>query len=172
MFPKRKIFDIAVLVCYVALIYSTLGITPGLYKAVTKFFGPHINLFINTAVAILLAATLLLFWKHFVRKKFYVYAGIIALLSVYALYLARLTIIVEKVHLVEYGFLACLIYRVFRPVRPRPIKYLYMFTTLTLIGYCDELIQKFLPNRVYDLRDVVLNVASGLLAFGLIKLLR
>jgi len=38
------------------------------------------------------------------------------------------------------------------------------------VGWIDEGVQHLLPNRVYDLRDVALNAAAGLLAISIVAL--
>jgi VanZ family protein len=69
----------------------------------------------------------------------------------------------EKIHFLEYGLLGFLIYRAFS-FRFGKFKLLSFSLSLSsLLGFIDEVIQYFLPNRFYDARDILLNwVASGL----------
>lgn len=100
------------------------------------------------------------------------WTGLLAILSLYGLLLARYTsIIAEKVHLLEYGYLSYLALKVFKDMRSREVSYICVIITVVVVGYLDELIQKILPNRVYDMRDVYLNVLSGLLGLALVRLL-
>lgn len=79
----------------------------------------------------------------------------------------------EKIHVVEYGLLGWLIgWSLFEPafsINRIGFAILLGWT----IGLCDEIIQYFLPNRVYDIRDVTLNGLSttlGLFFIGLSRL--
>jgi VanZ family protein len=77
----------------------------------------------------------------------------------------------ERLHLMEYGLLAYLSYRVLRFDFPRASAYVLGFLLSSGFGFMDEVIQYFLPNRVFELRDVVTNVAAsalGLLVVGVL----
>ncbi len=63
----------------------------------------------------------------------------------------------EKVHLVEYALLGLLWERSFTG----PKGLWLAFFLVTVSGILDEVIQYFLPNRVFDPRDIVMNVTSG-----------
>jgi VanZ family protein len=67
----------------------------------------------------------------------------------------------EKIHFIEYGILA---YLVFRPIHmdiQKPAAYGYAFILITIFGWIDEGIQHLLPNRYYQTEDVILNSISG-----------
>ena len=82
----------------------------------------------------------------------------------------------EKLHFVEYGVLAAILFAAFLAGRERRTPAADRRTRNTLwaaiaaialtsaLGWIDEGIQAILPNRYYDLRDVGLNVAAALLA--------
>ncbi len=88
--------------------------------------------------------------------------------AVYLLLLSRMTIIQERLHLIEYGalalgFRAALVARAAagggRAGVPPSLGALLLATGA---GWLDEGIQAILPNRVYDLRDVGFNgLAAG-----------
>jgi hypothetical protein len=72
---------------------------------------------------------------------------------------------VERVHFIEYGGIALLFYRVWRPVGDPSIFILPMLAGL-LVGTLDEWLQWFVPARVGEMRDVLLDliaVGCGLL---------
>ena len=77
----------------------------------------------------------------------------------------------EKLHLLEYGFLGYLVFKVMSNVRSRMKQYLYAALIVGVIGIGDELIQKLLPNRVCDVKDMALNFISGILGLALIEIL-
>ena len=75
--------------------------------------------------------------------------------------------VVERVHFIEYGAIALLFYRAFRPLGDVATFILPVFAGL-IVGTFDEWLQWFIPNRVGEARDVFLNliaIACGL-AFG------
>lgn len=75
---------------------------------------------------------------------------------------------VEGFHLLEYGLLAIVIYRA---LSLDMSGYKVSLLTITLViglGWFDEIIQYFLPDRYYDIRDVVINGAGGLLGLAII----
>jgi len=70
----------------------------------------------------------------------------------------------ERIHLVEYGLLGLL---ASRQVEPLPVLGL-----LAAVSVADESLQSLLPSRVGDLRDVAVNMGSGLLGLCLERLVR
>lgn len=75
----------------------------------------------------------------------------------------------EKFHFFQYGLMSLLAYRYFKVFELR--KHLLFFVCLLLcsfIGYLDEVIQYYLPNRFFDWRDVFLNFYAALLALIII----
>lgn len=75
--------------------------------------------------------------------------------------------VVERVHFIEYGTIAFLFYRAFRPLGG-PAALLVPAVAALTVGTLDEWLQWFIPNRVGEARDVFLNlVAIGCgVAFG------
>jgi len=70
----------------------------------------------------------------------------------------------ERLHLVEYGVVA-LLTELALPERWSSLRRFTVAFLVTLgVGWCDELVQGLLPTRHYDLHDVMLNAASGLIA--------
>jgi hypothetical protein len=74
---------------------------------------------------------------------------------------------VERVHFIEYGVLAYLFYAAWRPLGD-PGSFILPVLAAAIVGTLDEWLQWFVPIRVGEVRDVVLNfvaIACGL-AFG------
>jgi hypothetical protein len=72
---------------------------------------------------------------------------------------------VERVHFVEYGLVTLLFYRAWRPVGDLSIVVMPILAGL-VVGTLEEWLQWFIPNRVGEARDVLLNlgaIGSGLL---------
>ncbi len=70
----------------------------------------------------------------------------------------------ERTHLIEYGSLAALTHQALkerrRGGRTVPAPAVTALIAVCLLGWLDEAIQAFLPNRVYDLRDVGFNTLA------------
>lgn len=100
------------------------------------------------------------------------WAVLLAIGLVYGLLFRVLHRAEEAMHFIQYGILGGLIYAALverrRGLGPGGSARRFpalsaIFLTLAL-GWLDEGIQYVLPNRYYDLRDVALNAAAGLLA--------
>ncbi len=75
----------------------------------------------------------------------------------------------ERSHLMEYGVLAIFIYKAFteRFTAKSPLLPPLLALMLTsLLGALDEGIQFFMPNRVFDLEDILFNSLAALFAVG------
>src|SRR5258706_11953123 len=78
---------------------------------------------------------------------------------------------VEHVHFVEYGIITMLFYRAWREHRD-PSAFVLPVLAGLLVGTLDEWLQWFVPVRVGEMRDVLLNlvaISCGLLAGGAIE---
>ncbi len=170
---KKKIINIAVLFAYITLIYSTLSVMPSIFAALRKAAGHSFDI---TANSIMIAVPLILFVilnRKLKHNRYAVYAGILLVICIYAGLIKYMKpSIAEKVHLFEYGLLGYLALNVFDGLFPAAVSYLGAIGVFSVVGYCDELIQRTLPNRVYDIRDVAMNVVSGFLGLALVALLR
>ena len=143
---------------------------------------------LRLAVALsFLAAGSLVAWRLFAIRagwRALVTAGVIG-----AGYLALLTAIPmmpeERLHFLEYGVVAALIYLALCERRARLVETgidvgdrvarLQPFATAVvstgIIGWLDEGIQAILPNRVYDVRDVTFNAVAALISVASVKLM-
>ena len=101
-----------------------------------------------------------------------VYIGLIA---VYLMLFLRLGLS-ERTHLMEYSVLAIFIYQALKERlknSDKPIKPALLAVVIAcLIGALDEIIQFFVPDRVFDLNDIFFNCFAVLSAIGLILFLR
>ena len=68
--------------------------------------------------------------------------------------------VVEHVHFVEYGAIALLLYRAWRPV-DNGAAIIWPLLAAVLIGIADEAVQWFVPGRVGEAHDVLLNVVAS-----------
>ena len=69
----------------------------------------------------------------------------------------------EQVHFIEYGILSALIYvALSRNIHNISIYFLCAFFVF-VFGAGDEVIQWILPNRIFDIRDIVITGIAGIL---------
>ncbi|MBZ0253877.1 MAG: VanZ family protein, partial [Candidatus Methylomirabilis sp.] len=73
-------------------------------------------------------------------------------------------IVVEQVHILLYGFMGVLVYQALDKRRAQREVFARAVAIVLGLGAVDELIQGVLPNRVFDVRDIVSNGVSGLVA--------
>jgi len=102
-------------------------------------------------------------------------ALLVAAAGAYVLLLRHLTIIQERIHLLEYGAVGGLAYAALcerwgvedaaAAARPRWQRWPAAWAVLLggAAGWGDELVQALLPNRHYDIRDVVTNAEAAAL---------
>lgn len=75
-------------------------------------------------------------------------------------------VIVEKMHVLEYGFLGWLALRDFNKAKPSFKSFLCTLLFVVIISALDEFFQKLLPYRYGQISDMNLNIISGL--FGIV----
>ena len=148
---------------WTAIIFLTLPYVPVWRDWTVEHLSEY---FILIVVLLVLCTVLFLTIIRFIRRKSKIGDYIILALIAfgYAYSLSRITIIVEQVHFIEYGVLACFIISALRVDWKNPGQYLNTILLITLVGVADEFVQGNLTNRVGELHDVYLNILSGALA--------
>jgi len=96
------------------------------------------------------------------------YLIVIMVVLAYVYGLVTLQLSSEKIHFIEYGFLAYLVIKAISLDIKKPIAYGFAFLLVSIIGWIDEGIQNILPNRYYSMDDVILNSISGALVLLLV----
>ena len=88
--------------------------------------------------------------------------------STYLLLFVRMTYPADRTHLIEYGALGVLILEALvervKCGRHAPMPHLLAILAATSLGVIDECIQAFLPNRVFDPRDILFNAFAAAMA--------
>ena len=93
----------------------------------------------------------------------------IGVVACYVMVLVRMAIpAVERTHLIEYGVVGVFIYEALteRASQGRhvPFPALLAILATSLLGSLDECIQGLLPGRVFDFRDMLVNVVAAMMA--------
>lgn len=122
-----------------------------------------------TSAFVIVLVILLIFFLKFLRnnnfhfsKRRLVFLTLFA--TAYAVLLSSFSLPEERLHFLEYGLLAWLL----RSALARHCSIYWQYTlaivATAIIGLIDEVVQYFVPSRVYDIRDVLMNASAGLLA--------
>lgn len=92
----------------------------------------------------------------------------ISVMAVYLMVMLRMAIPEERSHLIEYSVVAALIYAALteRASQGRhvPVPALLAVLITTLVGTVDEGIQWLLPNRYFNLYDILFNLLAAVMA--------
>ncbi len=148
----------------VAAIYSTLGLAATL-AGFLRNRGLLDDLFVLGLI--LIGAAILaqgLTWRPR-GIEIVVALGIVA---TYLLVFARMAIPEERTHLIEYGVVAVFVNEALTERasqgRQVPVPTLLAVLVTAMVGLLDECIQAFLPNRVFDYRDILFNGLAAVMA--------
>lgn len=94
---------------------------------------------------------------------------VIGIITVYLLLFLRLGL-PERSHLIEYSALCLTIHQALLERKKQGKKIVYIgfwaFAITSLIGLIDEIIQIFIPNRVFDINDILFNCLAAFMAIG------
>jgi uncharacterized membrane protein YhaH (DUF805 family) len=100
---------------------------------------------------------------------------LLGIVAIYVMFFLRLGIL-ERSHLIEYSVLSIFIHKALleRKKEGKNIAYPALLASAIAIsvGILDECIQYFLPNRVFDLEDIVFNCMAVVMAIGSSLLLK
>jgi len=157
-------------------------------RGAVNFLRSRNVLMTSVLACFLIAGAVVVVWAWRRRLRLSQWAILVVSGSVYATAFAVVRRPEERLHFIEYGVMGILIYaalserrrsrlaapargwtRIFDPVRWPAIS---AFMLTTLLGWGDEVIQGILPNRYYDLRDLVFNALGGLMAVLTVSALR
>ncbi len=151
---------------YILIIYATLPIMGSIVSTAERVLGQKIfNFVINFSIFIIFS----LICYHLYRK-----AGFKLLWYMFLISLPLLFIVVslgkpaERIHVVEYSILGFLIFKGYGIGNSNGLIVSSVF--VSVVGLVDEVIQWILPNRVGDIKDVVINSISGILGVILGKI--
>jgi VanZ family protein len=83
---------------------------------------------------------------------------------------------IERTHLFEYGLLAVLLYEALKERKRNGgavrLSGVSAILATAFFGWLDEAVQAYVPNRVYDHRDVGINALAAIVAVGALTALR
>ena len=147
------------IIIYVLFIYVSLPFFPAFISVLRSFISKELlNLLsLVLSVSFFLLLSVWIYNKKYKVNQFLIIISPLLLLTYLSL---SLDVWVERIHFVEYAVLGLLISLAVN------VRTLYGIIStccfIILIGVVDEIIQWFLPNRVGDMRDVIMNSVGGL----------
>ncbi|MGR3301973.1 MAG: VanZ family protein [Candidatus Scalindua sp.] len=167
---RSKSFLWSLIICYVVLIYSTLYIM----RPILNFLKMTLKGYLDLGVGVMFLIILSLVLAHIIsnRERYSVsqYLWFLFICCLYGLVIYILELPEEQVHFIEYGILSALIYLALtHDINNRSIYFLSSLIVF-VFGTIDEAIQWLLPNRVFDIRDLVMNGTAGILVQLLIAM--
>lgn len=149
---------------WVTLIYITVPVARELRNWIDTEIGSWsfvVFAFGSIAVAVIISVRSLLTR----RLPLSAWVWLIGALSLFALYIYELRDIPEEaLHVFQYGMLSILVYRAMTHHLRNYNIYIAASLMVGMFGIIDEYIQWFVPDRVFDLRDIRTNFFAGLLA--------
>lgn len=151
----------------VIAIYSTLGIA----RPVSNFLRDH-NLLTPFFILGMLLVAVTILTQGFKRQPGKIDIGLaLGVMAVYLMVFVRMEIPEERTHLIEYGVLAIFVHEAIKE-RFRLTKIVFFPALISILitalfGIFDECIQAILPNRVFDIRDMIFNALAGIMAVGI-----
>lgn len=149
----------------IATIYATLGLAGSLARALGDS-GLNALSFVVGLLLVAMAIVLFGIGRGGVKEAF----AAVGVVAIYVLVFTRLTSPVERSHLIEYGVVALLVHAALlernRHGGSVPGPAVVAVVGTSLVGLVDELIQWFIPNRVFDPIDIVFNTVAATLAIG------
>jgi len=164
-FKQGAILRYSCAVIFTGIIYLTLPFA----RAMSNFLSGHDLLKITIYLSLFLFSfSGLIFIFRYIGFRPVNFVFILLFFLAYGYIVQTYDILVEKIHFVEYGILALLLYWALRSHVKSFLIYPLSLVIIFFIGWGDEGIQYLLPDRYYDLRDVILNALAGGLILVLI----
>ena len=153
---------------YVLTIYGTSGQMRALSTLLRQAAGEWLGSLVTVGLVLILGGPLFL-CRHALNCSRSL--PLMPVLLAYGLALWWLTIPEERFHLLQYGILAVICSRALPAGIQGVSRHLLVVVLVTLAGVGDELIQWIRPERVGDVRDVLINFVAALLAQSLIAII-
>jgi arylsulfatase A-like enzyme len=156
---------------YIAFVYSTIPLMPLVWRTLSEHTQGAARYLGIAAVVGLGIALLAKVRTPRGGRRWLTWAGLLGIGLAYAYLLQHFARFpAERLHLVEYGLVSYLLLRALSLDLPAPRAYIVALLLTALVGAGDELIQWVLPQRVFELKDVQLNIVSGGLGLLAVRL--
>jgi hypothetical protein len=143
-------------------------------RPILDFLKMTLKGYLNLGVGVMFLIILSLVLAHIIsnRERYSVsqYLWFSLICCLYGLVIYILELPEEQVHFIEYGILSALIYvALTHDINNRSI-YFISALIVFVFGTIDEVVQWLLPNRFFDIRDLIMNGTAGILVQLLIAM--
>ncbi len=156
-----------IVLAYILLIYLSLPLMRPLQRRLYELLGiSALSLAVNIVLGLVALAVLCLG----LRRGGGTALLLLLILAALGLTAVRIELPEERLHFLEYGLLGLLVHHAGTRHGSR-LSFPLLLAITTLAGVFDEGIQHLLPNRVGDLRDILLNTGGGLAGLCTARLL-
>ena len=147
---------------YIAVVFATVPVFPSVWRVLLSHTEGAVRHLGIVVVAALLVGMAVAVWRRFKGRAILPYVTLAGIVACYTYLLAMFgTFPAERLHLVEYGLVAFFLVRALRLDLTGRNAFAVAFVLTGVIGLVDEVIQGVLPQRFFELKDVLLNVVSG-----------
>ncbi len=168
---QNKSFVWSLIGCYVTFIYSTLYIMRPIINFLKMTLKGYFNLSVIIAFLMILSFVLVYIIKNREDYGISQYLWFAFISCLYGLVIYILDVPEEQIHFIEYGILSALIYvALTHDIHNNVYVYFLSIHIVFAFGAVDEVIQGILPNRMFDIRDIIMNGISGILVHLLIAM--
>lgn len=164
---KQKILDWFLLIIYIGIVYGTLYHI----RFLSNFLRTELGTWYSPIINSLIALVGIVFLIGIRPKRWVSYLFLIPILGIYAYLFKQLQLPEERIHFLQYGIMGFLSLKALMHSFLPPMLYLWAVGLTFLLGWIDEIIQGFLPNRIYDIRDVFMNGFAGILGILIFRIL-
>jgi len=145
---------------YTLLLYATIPFARTWLNFLRNMLGASFSFWVNVSLALVGVILLAFFWiSQTLNRKQWI--ALIAIGLAVCLFMSEMGIPEERIHLLEYAGLGYLLVWAFRSRYQNILLYHRALGLVLLIGIGDEVIQGALPNRIFDLRDILFNTLGG-----------
>jgi len=156
----------------VIIIVISLPLTPLLWNAGLNVFGP----WFNKSGYVIFAGAFMVFAVYMIRRRAsFGLSGFLLVGALAAVYIGLMNYLcqypADQIHFAEYGLLAFLLHRAFCLHFNKLKANAFSFLVAGCVGILDECIQYALPNRVFEMRDIMTNLLAAALGLALVAVL-
>jgi hypothetical protein len=164
--PGEKTFTV-LSIAYILAIYAGSGMMREVSNTIRQIAGGRLNTMVTVGICVLLAGLL---YSRRSAIKGWRFLPLVPVLCGYGLAFWYLGVPEERLHLLQYGVLTFFCSRALPDRFAGISRSLLVIALVTLAGIGDEIIQHFRPNRVGDIRDVLINCYAAMLAQALLAI--
>lgn len=143
---------------YVLVVYSTIPFAPYFVDFLRKIFGEQYGIFISSSIILFMLFILIKVREYLINRRTIFWFSFLFFSGVFVVF--TMEIPAERIHFIEYGFLAYLL------ILATGENKILAFLLGSVFGTIDELIQLFfqyqkifpLPRRYFEWKDIGMNI--------------